>query len=413
MAAALLLIAAPVSAQYSFDEVASGLKHPEAATRLRAIAILQDANYPDAAVPIAAVLEDPDDRVQLAAIDAERALFTSRPISRRRKIGFVVDVRSNDAGGGDVAETQLVLLPRRVPPSVFSGLTAAMRAANPKVRVEAMSVFGLLAPLGGPAAESELRGGLMWTIEALRRGDRPAQVAAAGVAGRALQDCGSSDGVCAEVGNVLIEAINSGDPQLRRAVMQALGQLRYPNATQALSDQVSFYQRGADAEAAMAGLAGIGHATSVSIFKRLLASSSADMRRLAVEGLARGGQKEDAAELERMGQTERSNAVLLALHDAALRLGSSGSPAQLVAALQDGSLRPLAVRYLLDLSPSIAPALAESLRAPDVETRGLVADILGFSGRADVIPLLEAAAKDSDEDVAIAARRAIERITLR
>jgi HEAT repeat protein len=413
VAAVMCLAMAPLSAQYSFEEVASGLKHPDAATRLRAIAILKDANYPDAAAPIAALLGDPDDRVQLSAIDAERSLFTTRPISRRRKIGFVVEVRSSGAGGEAVAESQLALLPRRVPPEVFAGLTAAMRDENPRVRIDAMSLFGLLAPLGGPAAASELRGGLLWTIEALRRGDRPAQVAAAGVAGRALQGCGSSEGVCAEVGNVLIDTINGSDPQVRRAAMQALGQLRYPNATQALADQLSYYQRGADAEAAIEGLSGIGHETSASIFRRLLTHSSADVRRLAVEGLARAGQREDASELERMGETERSNEVILALHYAVLRLGSSGTPAQLVAALQDRSLRPLAVRYLLDLSPTLASALAESLKDPDPETRGLVADILGFSGSAGIVPLLEAASKDPDEDVALAARRAIERIALR
>src|SRR5918992_3330479 len=76
---ALLLVAVPLGAQqYTFEEVASGLKHQDPATRLRAIEILKDADYADAAVPIAALLEDKDDRVQLAAIEAERALFTSR-----------------------------------------------------------------------------------------------------------------------------------------------------------------------------------------------------------------------------------------------------------------------------------------------------------------------------------------------
>ena len=52
-------------------------------------------------VPIAAALADLDDRVQLAAIDAERSLFTTRVIPRRKKIGFVVEVRT--VAGGDAA----------------------------------------------------------------------------------------------------------------------------------------------------------------------------------------------------------------------------------------------------------------------------------------------------------------------
>ena len=80
--------------QYTFEEVASGLKHRDASTRLRAIQILKDADYAEAVEPIAAALADPDDRVQFAAIDAERSLFTTRVVPRRRKVAFVVEVRS-------------------------------------------------------------------------------------------------------------------------------------------------------------------------------------------------------------------------------------------------------------------------------------------------------------------------------
>src|SRR5687768_4036290 len=92
--------------QYTFEEVASGLKHKDVATRLRAIQILKDADYAEAAGPIGETLADSDDRVQLAAIDAERALFTTRPVARRKKIGFVVEVRSI-AGGDGAAAGQL------------------------------------------------------------------------------------------------------------------------------------------------------------------------------------------------------------------------------------------------------------------------------------------------------------------
>ena len=50
---ALLALAAPLAAQqYTFEEVASGLKHQDAATRLRAIEILKDADHAEAATPI-------------------------------------------------------------------------------------------------------------------------------------------------------------------------------------------------------------------------------------------------------------------------------------------------------------------------------------------------------------------------
>jgi HEAT repeat protein len=375
-AAAVALVAllpvTPVHGQkYSFEEVSSGLKHQDVATRLRAIQILTDADYAEAAVPIAAAIADPDDRVQLAAISAEGALFTARPVSRRRKVGFVVEVRST--GRDDfAAERQLALKARAIPAQVISGLTIAMRDQNPRVRAEAISLFALLAP----------------------------------------QACGGER--CTEAGNVLIDAINSRQPLLRRSAMHALGQLRYANAVQALWDQFSYYQNGADALAALEALAAIGDPAAASVFREALKSSNVDARRFAVEGLARARITEDAVELQQMGQIERSSGVLLALHYAAVKLDAAwGEPGQLVSALRDSSLRALALKYLLDLAPSMAPALVEYLRDADTDVRRLIADVLGFSRDAAVVPALEVAAKDGDPDVALAAQTALDRIKLR
>jgi len=358
--------------QYTFEEVASGLKHQDAATRLRAIQILKDADYAEAAVPIAEALADSDDRVQLAAIDAERSLFTSRAVPRRKRIGFIVEVRTV-AGGDAAAAGQLALKPRAVPPQVLASLVVALRDSSPRVRAEAINLAALLGPYA----------------------------------------CARTTEPCAEIGNALIDNINSREAPIRRAAMQALGQLRYPNAVQALADQLSYRQRGLDAMAALEGLAGIGHPTSVSVFEQLLTSSNADMRRLAVEGLARAGNRDVLSTLQQMGPSERSNGVLLALHYANIKLGAAGgSLEQLVASLRNASQRPLALRYVLDLSTSVAPQLAESLKDDSADVRRLIADVLGFSGNAAVLPALEAATKDADPDVAAAAQQAIERLKL-
>jgi HEAT repeat protein len=421
LVAATLAVSVLAAQQHTIEEVASGLRAPDPATRLRAVQILRDGGYPEAAGPLSAALSDPDDRVKLEAIYAERALFTSKPVARKKMVGFVIEKRTSNAGAEDFAAGKLALLPLRVPAEVLSGLADAMRSSTPRVRLDALYAFGALSPLGGAAAEDAIRSGMSWTVEALRRGNKLEQTAAAGVAGRAMEGCGAvmataadpAGSLCAEVGNALVETVNSRDPDVRRAAMAALGQLRYPNASQALADQLSFYQRGPDAAAALEGLAGIGHVTSVEIFKRSFASPDAEMRRLAVEGLARAGSRADLPDLERLGQSERANGVLLALHYASLKLGAPMKPDQLVASLKDSAFRPRVLQYLLDLSVSMAPALAESLRNPDGDTRMLVADVLGFSRDATVIPALEAAAKDADVDVALAAKRAIERIRLR
>jgi HEAT repeat protein len=384
-----------VAQQYTFEEVASGLKHKDAATRLRAIQILRDADYSEAAGPIAAALEDSDDRVQLAAIDAERSLFTTRVVPRRKKVGFIVEVR-RVAGGDAAAAGQLALKARTIPPPLLKSLAAVLRDDNPRVRAEAIALAALLGPSACPP------------LPTVERGANP----------------------CAEIGNALVDNINSREPLIRRTAMHALGQLRYSNAVQALSDRLSYHQRGIDAMAALEALAGIGHPTSASIFEELLSSSDADTRRYAVEGLARVGNRDALAMLHQMGQGERSNGVLLALHYANVKLMpeteltscTAGDPGTqclgfsslqtLITALGIASQRPVALNYLLDIAPSMAPALSRSLGDESADVRRLVADVLGFSRDRSIIPALEAAAKDSDPDVAAAARQAIERLNL-
>lgn len=358
--------------QYTFEQVASGLKHQDAATRLRAIQILKDADYGEATVPIAAAVADTEDRVQLAAIDAERSLFTTRVVPRRKRIGFVVEVRTV-AGGEAAAAGQLALKARPVPPELLSSLAVALRDNNPRVRAEAINLAALLAPFA----------------------------------------CARESEPCSQVGNALIDNINLREAALRRAAMQALGQLRYPNAVQALSDRLSYHQKGLDAMAALEGLAGIGHQTSVSTFEDLLANPNADMRRFAVIGLARAGHRDALGKLQDMGQSERSDGVLLAMHYANVKLGDiDASLKQLVSSLDNASQRSAVLGYLLDLSSSKAAAIAEALTDPSPDVRRLVADIVGFSRNRAVIPALEAATKDADPDVAAAAQQAIERLKL-
>ena len=361
-----------IAQQYTFEQVASGLKHQDAGTRLRAIQILKDADYAEAAGPIAAALSDVDDRVQLAAIDAERSLFTTRVVPRRKRVGFVLEVRTV-AGGDAAAAGQLALKARPVLPELLTGLAVALRDNSRRVRAEAIHLAALLAPF----------------------------------------PCARESEPCSQIGNALIDNINLREAALRRAAMQALGQLRYPNAVQALSDQLSFHQKGLDAMAALEGLAGIGNPTSVSTFEDLLANANADVRRFAVIGLARAGYREALAKIQDIGQTERSDAVLLAMHYANVKLGDiDASLKQLVAGLANASQRSIVLGYLLDLSGSSGPAIAESLTDPSPDVRRLIADIVGFSRNPAVIPALQTATKDTDPDVAAAAQQAIERLKL-
>src|SRR4051812_2358487 len=88
------LRATVVFAQVSFEQATRDLTSTDPATRLRAVQMLNQTPYLEAAVPIAALITDPQDEVQLEAIAAELNIFLSDPIVPRKRVGFVVEVRT-------------------------------------------------------------------------------------------------------------------------------------------------------------------------------------------------------------------------------------------------------------------------------------------------------------------------------
>jgi HEAT repeat protein len=79
-------------AQQSFDQTLAALKSPDARARLAAVQRLTDARYPEAIGPVAPLVTDADDRVQLSAIAAELAIFAAeRPSGRPSSVDAFVD----------------------------------------------------------------------------------------------------------------------------------------------------------------------------------------------------------------------------------------------------------------------------------------------------------------------------------
>ena len=64
-----------------------GSREPDAGTRLHAVQLLKTAAYPEAAVPLAPLVTDPQDEVQLEAIAAELNIFLAEPVVPRKRVG--------------------------------------------------------------------------------------------------------------------------------------------------------------------------------------------------------------------------------------------------------------------------------------------------------------------------------------
>ena len=77
-----------------FDDVVRNLRNPDPKTRLSAVKLLREAKYPEAIGPIAPLVNDPIDDIQLEAITTELSFFIGEEVKARRMIGFVVERRN-------------------------------------------------------------------------------------------------------------------------------------------------------------------------------------------------------------------------------------------------------------------------------------------------------------------------------
>ena len=73
LCAAVLLCAASLSSaqQVRFDDVIRNLRNPDPKMRLAAVQLLRESKYPEAIGPMASLVNDPVDQIQLEAIAAE------------------------------------------------------------------------------------------------------------------------------------------------------------------------------------------------------------------------------------------------------------------------------------------------------------------------------------------------------
>jgi HEAT repeat protein len=382
--------------QVRLDDVVRNLRNPDPKIRLGAVRLLREAKAPEAVTPMAALVTDPIDEIQLEAIAAELSFFLVDDIRARKRIALLVEVRNPGVAPAAFELGPLATWPRAAPPELIRGLLQAVDDENQRVRLEAIYALGSIArpPLADEWAPQ--------IVKALDHYDPAIRTAAARVAGR-LQVKAASE--------MLIKGINDSSAPVRYAAMRALGALGEELAIQALTEQFNFYGRGEGAWSALDGLAHIGHASSAPLFKARLADKDPFLRRAAAEGLGRAGDASEMAALEMGATSDSSEMVRAAMAFALQKLGRDYIP-RLAESMKSAKIATQVGDYLLELGPSIAPALISHLENPNAAVRGNVALVLGALGGDGVLTSLERLTQDRDRDVARAATRAVERIKL-
>jgi len=393
----ICLSAGAAAQQLRFDDVVRNLRNPDPKVRMSAIHLLRDAKYPEAVPPIAPLVMDPIDEIQIEAIAAELSFFLEQDVRSKKMVGFVVEKRSSALARAAFDLGPHAVWPRQVPPELVTGLLTAVDDDNKKVRAEAIYAIGVIAraPLDGAHVEG-LKKALDHYDPAIRTG------AALVIARLKVQG----------IGDALLKAVNDSQAEVRYASMRALGAVKLESAVPALTEQLTFYRKGEGAWSALDALAQIGAKASIPVFRERLADKDQFIRRAAVEGIGRAGDAESFDALDRLANTDESAGVRMAAIFAETKLGRANA-GRIVDLMSSPKVLTQGEDYLVELGPSVISTIVPRLQEPDANVRESMADVLGMVGDASVLPAIEALAKDREASVAAAARRAAARIKAR
>jgi HEAT repeat protein len=395
LSAAALLAASASSAQpLRFDDVVRNLRNPDPDTRLSAVRMLRDAKYPESIAPMAPLVLDPIDDIQLETIEAELSFFLEQEVKSKRMIGFVVEKRKSAVAAAAFDLGPLAIWPRPAPAELVTALLQAVDDETPKVRLEAIYATGVIAK--APLTADQIQR----LTRALDHYDPAVRAGAARVIARLK---------VREAADALIKAVNDSQPDVRYASMRALGAIREARAAGALTEQFTYYKKGEGAWSALDALAQIGAPASVPVFKERLQDKDPYIRRAATEGLGRAGDAASLDTLEKNVTIDDSPMVRLAAAFALQKLGRNYA-ARLVDLMSSPKVLAQGQEYLIELGPSMTPTVLPRIQDPDPDLREALIDVLGVIGHDSTLPALEAAAKDGKASVAAAATRAIARI---
>ncbi len=394
---ALLVVCGSAAAQpASYEDVVRNLRNPDPKVRFSAVRLLRESKYPQAAGPIAPLVTDPLNHVQLEAIATELSFYLVDDIPERKKVGLVVEVRNQDQAAAAFELGPLGVWPHPVPPELVTGLLQAVDDDNQKVRVEAMYALGTI--VRPPLAEAHAT----QLIKALDHYDPVVRAAAARVVGR-LGVTSSAD--------ALIKAMNDSSSSVRFAAMRALGVIRERAAVQALTEQFNFYGKGEGAASALDALARIADPSSVPLFKARLSDKDPALRRASADGLGRTGDQTEISALQMGAGNDTSAPVRAAMAFALQKLGHHYLP-RLVEFTTSAKMAPQIAEYLIELGPSVVPELLQHLRDSSPAIRGNVAQVIGALGGPVAVGALQPLTEDKDRQVAQAANRALERLNM-
>jgi HEAT repeat protein len=385
------LVTCLIVPQTTWQDVIRNLRHPDPAVRLKSTQQLGAAAYVAAAEPVAALILDPDDRVQAAAIEAELGFFLIDRVGSVRILGF----GSSKSPAQQAFEAGPLLRSASPAPAVIvDRLIAAIRDENARIRFDAVHALGAIAEPPLPPAQVKALSAELDHYDPIIR------AATARVLARLR---------AADAADQLLAGLADSNAIVRQFCLEALGVIREERAIAPILELIAT-GRGDVPSQALLALARIAPASSRAELRRRLSDRDPAMRRAAAEGLGRLNDRDSLASLKGLLTADRAPEVRLAAAFAVDRLGEPQT--HVIAAdliLQDEAAQ--ARDYLLEIGrPALTGVRGTLEAAKDDRHRADLVHLVGFIGTPEEITWLEAFLADRDERVRRSAADAIARL---
>lgn len=279
-----------VGSQSVRDKTVEALRSPDVHARKRALQQLAETGHPEDAGAAAALVEDDDTGVQLAALDTLLALLSTRAV----RPGAMPGETTSGASGEPRRAFERGDRPARpVPMSAFPPLTSALADRDAAVREHAAYVFAILATsehgLVPAASMAAAQDAFVSMLDAPEPGLRLAVSRAAGRIFRAplAGPPPVPSLLTPPLAERLIAAMNRPDLVEQSAAIEALGRAREIRASDALLERLAFHRAEgpvASAVTALEAVARLGPPAGADALQALLNDpwAQSDRARLAI-----------------------------------------------------------------------------------------------------------------------------------
>ncbi len=411
------------AAEPTLDELKASLKSPDAKIRKKAAVELGKTYSRDAVAPLLAAAQDTDVNVREEVVKSlgllkdqsaitmllstlkdsaesvrEESIIALVNLYADRQEGFVFTrvakrvYRTINPFSDVVGHDPTVVEPHiKVSPVVADAIAERLVDPSPAIRLDAAKALGILK------AEAQIPK----LLEAMKTGDANLRIAVL----RSLYKIRNPS-----VDGEIMSYLNDSNKDVRDETILTLGLFR---SLKALPELQKIYDQNPESKLrlkALEAISLIADRSSLELFRRNLRDPDSQYRQFAAEGLARIAESSLVEEVSRTALGEKKFNTQLALSFALYRMGRKEYLDKLVGALNQRMYHQQVEAYFIEMGKPISPELVHYLSHKEPRVRERLCAVLGVIGDQSAIDRLKPLLNDPDRNVVSEAALAIRRL---